>query len=106
MNTRKIEVMETRLHRVKTQVGARRQALKDKGQDAKGIDKDPTMRHLLAEVRQVGRIIEALKWEPPKTEKAEKPAKADKPAKAAGKDKAAKPPREKKAKKEEPATED
>lgn len=97
MNNRKVELRETRLNRVKAQVGARKKVLEERGLDEKLIKKDPTMRHLLAEARKVRRIIEALQWEPPKVEQAEKAEKA------AAKPKAPKPPKEKKPKQEEEA---
>ncbi len=96
MNTRKVEMREHRLHRVMAQVEVRKQALEAKGLDKKRIEKDPTMRHLLAEARAVRRVIEALKWEKPVAEKAEK---AEKPAKEAAQPKAPKQPKEKKEKK-------
>jgi len=91
MNARKIEKRQNRLNQVQTKVEARKKVLAARGLDAKLIEKDSTMRHLLAEARKVKRSIETLKGKPPKVEPAEKPAK--KPAKKAAKPKAPKPPK-------------
>ena len=101
MNARKIEKRQNRLNQVQAKVEARKKVLAARGLDAKLIEKDSTMRHLLAEARKVKRSIESIKGKPPKVEPAEKPAK--KPAKKAAKPKAPKPPKEKKPKQEEEA---
>jgi len=101
MNARKIETRQNRLNQVQAKVEARKKVLAARGLDAKLIEKDSTMRHLLAEARKVKRSIETLKWKPPKVEPAGK--QAEKPAKKAAQPKAPKPPKEKKPKQEEEA---
>lgn len=99
MNAKKVKAREDRLSRVKAQIEERKKLLATRGVDAKGLEKDVTMRALKAKAREVLRSIEALKWEPPKVEPSEKPEKAEKPAKE-GKPKGEKPPKEKKPPKE------
>ncbi len=62
------------LERAQTKVEARKKVLAARGLDAKLIEKDSTMRHLLAEARKVKRSIETLKGKPPKVEPAGKQA--------------------------------
>ena len=93
MNARKIETRQNRLNQVQAIIEARRKVLTARGLDAKLIEKDSTMRHLLAEVRKVRRSIESIKREPPK---------AEKPAKEAAQPKAPKPPKQKKPKEKKP----
>lgn len=105
MNAKKVQARENRLTRVKALIEDRKKLLATRGLDAKGVEKDVTMRALKAEAREVLRSIEALKWVPPKVEDAEKtekpakPEKGEKPAKEA-KPKGEKPPKEKKPPKE------
>ena len=96
MNARKIDTRQNRLNQVQAKIAARRKDLAARGLDAKLIEKDSTMRHLLAEARKVKRSIKALQREP-----AGKQAK--KPSKEAAQPKAKKPPKEKKPKREEEA---
>ncbi len=100
MNTKKIEVKENRLNRVKARVESYKKALAARGLDEKQIERNPTMRHVLAEARKIMHAIETLKWVPPKTVPEEK---AEKPQKAAAAPKAPKPPKEKKPPKEQQA---
>ena len=93
MNARKIETRQNRLNQVQAMIEARRKVLAVRGLDAKLIEKDSTMRHLLAEARKVRRSIESIKREPPK---------AEKPAKEAAQPKAPKPPKQKKPKEKKP----
>jgi len=92
MNARKIDTRQNRLNQVQAKIAARRKDLAARGLDAKLIEKDSTMRHLLAEARKVKRSIKALQREP-----------AKKPSKEAAQPKAKKPPKEKKPKREEEA---
>jgi hypothetical protein len=85
MNARKIESRQNRLNQVQAKIEARKNVLAARGLDAKLIEKDSTMRHLLAEARKVKRSIKALQREP-----------AGKPSKEAAQPKAKKPPKEKK----------
>ncbi len=91
MNAKKVQARENRLSRVKAQLEERKKLLAARGLDAKGLEKDVTMRALKAEVREVLRSIEALKWEPPKVEAAEKPEKPAKPEKGEKGEKGEKP---------------
>jgi len=99
MNARKIETRQNRLNQVQAKIEARKQDLAARGLDAKLIEKDSTMRHLLAEARKVKRSIKSLQREP-----AGKQAK--KPSKEAAQPKAKKPPKEKKPKEKKPKQEE
>ncbi|NMB76565.1 MAG: hypothetical protein GYA21_15710 [Myxococcales bacterium] len=112
MNAKKVQARENRLSRVKAQLEERKKLLAARGLDAKNVEKDVTIRALKAEVREVLRSIEALKWEPPKVEASEKPEKPAKPEKGEkggkpakeAKPKGEKPPKEKKPPKPEEST--
>jgi hypothetical protein len=91
MNARKIETRQNRLNQVQAKIEARKKDLAARGLDAKLIEKDSTMRHLLAEARKVKRSIKSLQRDP-----------AGKPSKEAAQPKAKKPPKEKKPKGKKP----
>jgi hypothetical protein len=101
MNIKKVEMRQSRLNRVQARAEAYKKLLVSKGMDGATLERNPMMRHLLAEVRKVKLSVETLKWEPPKAAPAEE--KAEKPAKEAAAPKAPKPPKEKKAPKGEQA---
>jgi hypothetical protein len=102
MNPRKIESRQNRLNQVQAKIEARKNVLAARGLDAKLIEKDSTMRHLLAEARKVKRSIKALQREPAEKQSGKPPKEAAQP-KAKKPPKEKKPPKDKKPKQEEEA---